>query len=181
MAVCTKITAKMDVIVVKKLRLPYSPETGFGAVSYDGTVYLNQRIVSEQTFQTKEYQEIYEQTKREAIIFNEHLRGARAYPLVIAEPIVVIDDGLATGYTALAAAKSLHAQYPAIPIAIAAPVAPPDTVSLLKSEFPSVFVPHITDEPFFAVGNFYLDFHQITLSELQQMLKTCQNMGIRLS
>ncbi|MFN4182481.1 MAG: phosphoribosyltransferase [bacterium] len=181
MAVCTKISAKMDILVVKKLRLPYSPETGFGAVAFDGTIYLNERIVSKQTFATSEYHEIYEQTKREAILLNEQLRGSQHYPEKVNEPLVVVDDGLATGYTILAGARSLQKLYPNSSIAIAAPVSPRDTFALLQSEFPRIYVPHISDDPFFAVGNYYVDFHQISLSELQSLLTTCQNMGILLS
>ncbi|MHA2610459.1 MAG: phosphoribosyltransferase [bacterium JZ-2024 1] len=181
MAVCTKISAKMDILVVKKLRLPYSPETGFGAVAFDGTLYLNERIVSKQIFATSEYQEIYEHTKREAILLNEQLRGNRRYPEMVKEPLVVVDDGLATGYTALAGAFSLQKLYPNSSIAIASPVSPRDTFTLLQSHFPDIYIPHISDDPFFAVGNYYVDFHQISLSELQSLLTTCRNMGILLS
>ena len=95
-------------------------------------------------------------------------RGDRSPPDVRGKTVILVDDGLATGSTMLAAVQALRRQGPAR-IVVAAPVASPDTCELLKAEVHEV-VCAATPEPFYAVGLWYQDFSQTTDEEVRELL-----------
>lgn len=95
-------------------------------------------------------------------------RGDRPPPDVRGKTVILVDDGLATGSTMLAAVQALRQQGPAR-IVVAVPVAAPDTCELLKAHVDEV-VCAATPEPFYAVGLWYQDFSQTTDEEVRELL-----------
>jgi predicted phosphoribosyltransferase len=95
-------------------------------------------------------------------------RGDRPPPDVRGKTVILVDDGLATGSTMLAAVRALRLQGPAR-IVVAVPVAAPDTCELLKAYVDEV-VCAATPEPFYAVGLWYRDFSQTTDEEVRELL-----------
>jgi predicted phosphoribosyltransferase len=95
-------------------------------------------------------------------------RGDRPPPDVRGKTVILVDDGLATGSTMLAAVRALRQQGPAR-IVVAVPVASPDTCELLKAYVDEV-VCAATPEPFYAVGHWYEDFSQTTDEEVKELL-----------
>jgi predicted phosphoribosyltransferase len=95
-------------------------------------------------------------------------RGDRPPPDVRGKTVILVDDGLATGSTMLAAVKALRLQQPAR-IVVAVPIAAPDTCELLRAEVDDV-VCAVTPEPFYAVGLWYQDFSQTTDEEVRELL-----------
>jgi predicted phosphoribosyltransferase len=154
----------LDVFPVRKLGAPGQPEYAMGAIAVNGLVALHQRAISHLHIP---------QSAIEAVIAREHeelLRQERIYresrtPLILAgKTIIFVDDGLATGYTMLAAIRAAREQHPAR-IIVAVPIAPSETVELLRSEADEVVCGH-TPRDLFAIGQFYEDFSQTTDDEV---------------
>lgn len=100
-------------------------------------------------------------------------RGERPWPKLADQCVILVDDGLATGATMRAAVGAVRAQQPAR-IVIAVPVAPPDTVAMLRQQADEV-VCLAEPEPFRAIGQWYADFSQVSDEEVRQMLGKAWN------
>lgn len=166
--VAKALPAPMDVFVVRKLGIPGHEELAMGAVATGGVRVLNDQVVH--TLAIPDYVidavadwETEELKRRERLY-----RGARPPPEVRGKTVILVDDGLATGSTMLAAVRALRQQGPAR-IVVAVPVASPDTCELLKASVDEV-VCAATPEPFYAVGLWYRDFSQTSDEEVRELL-----------
>ena len=159
----------LDVFPVRKLGAPGQPEYAMGAIAVNGLVALHQHAIAHLNIP---------QSAIEAVIAREHeelFRQERTYresrpPLILAgKTIIFVDDGLATGYTMLAAIRAAREQHPAR-IVVAVPLAPSETIELLRSEADEVVCVH-TPRDLFAIGQFYEDFSQTTDDEVREALR----------
>lgn len=136
----------------------------------DGTTILNQRLIDDLRI-SKEFIEL-----EKADQIQEIKRRTKAYrgdspPLDLKnKTVILVDDGIATGATMKAAIQSVRRHKPSS-IIVAVPVAPPDTVEELKKEVDKLVCP-IVFEPFFAIGQFYEDFNQVSDEEVIKLLKS---------
>lgn len=167
--VARALHAPMEVFIVRKLGVPGHEEFAMGAVATGGVRVLNDQVVSalgipEYVIDAVAVWEQQELERRERTY-----RGNRPPPDVREKTVILVDDGLATGSTMLAAVKALHKLGPAR-IVVAVPVASPDTCELLKTEVDDV-VCAVTPEPFYAVGLWYRDFSQTTDEEVRELLQ----------
>jgi putative phosphoribosyl transferase len=166
--VARALPAPLDVIVVRKLGVPYQPELGMGAVGEDGVRILNPEVirgagVSLDGLATVEHDEQAEVARRA----RRYRRGRPRQPLD-GRVAVVVDDGIATGSTARAACQIARA-LGAIRVVLAVPVAPAgwqDRINGDADELVSVATP----APFYAIGQFYDDFSQTTDEEVAACL-----------
>ena len=158
----------LDVVVPRKVGAPGNPELGLGAVA-PGVRVLDPWLI-ERLGVTEEYLE-----REIAAEETETIRRLRVYrgdrpPLdLTGKTAVVIDDGVATGGTAVAALRWARAQG-AGGVVLAVPVAPPQTMERLRHEADEV-VALATPEPFFAVGEWYRRFDQISDEEVIEALR----------
>jgi erythromycin esterase-like protein/predicted phosphoribosyltransferase len=160
--------APMDVFLVRKLGVPGYEELAMGAVATGRVRVLNDTIVAglgipDYLIDAVAAKELEELKRRERIY-----RGGRPPPDVRGRTVILVDDGLATGATMLAAIKALRQLQPAR-IVVAVPTAAPDTCEALRAEVDEV-VCAITPEPFDAVGRWYEDFSQTTDEEVRELL-----------
>lgn len=167
--VARALRAPMDVFVVRKLGIPGQEELAMGAVATGGVRVLNDQVVRglgipDYVIDAVVDWETEELKRRERVY-----RGDRLPPDVRGKTVILVDDGLATGSTMLAAVRALRQQGPAR-IVVAVPVASPDTCKLLKAHVDEV-VCAATPEPFYAVGLWYRDFSQTTDEEVRELLQ----------
>ena len=167
--VAKALHAPLDVFVVRKLGIPGHEELAMGAVATGGVRVLNDQVVRglsipDSVIDAVADGELQELERRERVY-----RGNRPPHDVRGKTVILVDDGLATGSTMLAAAQALRQQGPAR-IVVAVPVASPDTCELLKAYVDEV-VCATTPEPFYAVGLWYRDFSQTTDEEVRELLE----------
>ncbi len=166
--VALAIGAQLDVIVSRKIGSPFNPEMGIGAVGPDGNVVLDQLLISRLKVDAEYIENVsrlqLDETRRRLSAY----RGARPSPKVSGRDVIVVDDGIATGYTVMAAVRSLRGSDP-LRLVVATPVCPPDTREWLQQEVDMV-VSLITPEEFAAVGQFYVDFTQVSDAEVIEIL-----------
>jgi len=166
--VATALNAALDVVVPRKIGAPFNPELAIGAIAADGSKVLDQNLIQRLDV-SEEYlkKEIERQTEEIKRRISEY-RGDRP-PLEIEEKtVILVDDGVATGATTLAAIKYLRNKKPA-QIILAIPVGPPDTVEKLKKEVDRLICLSIPSL-FYAVGQFYEQFEQTTDQEVVDII-----------
>jgi putative phosphoribosyl transferase len=167
-----EIGAELDIIVSRKLGSPGQPELAMGAVMHDGTVFMNEEVVSYMGASRGYVQEETKQQMDEARRRLRVYRGDRAYPKLRDRSVIIVDDGVATGATMITALRWVRSQG-AKEVIAATPVAPLETFVRLKREADRVVCPELP-EPFFAIGQFYEDFPATTDEEVVHLLRERQ-------
>lgn len=159
---------ELDLIITRKLGAPGQPELAIGAVSGDGFVMLNKDLTSQLNVTEDYIQEVAEQEKQEINRRLKLYRGSRPQPKINNRLVILIDDGIATGYTILAALRSLREKSPSR-LVLAVPVGPPETFGKLEKEVDDlVYIK--APENFAAVGQFYRKFNQISDREVAEIM-----------
>lgn len=162
------LAAPLDVLVVRKLGLPWQPELAAGAIAPGGVLVLNREIRAEipeldRVLEPVMAQELQELARRETAY-----RHGRPPLQVRGRTVILVDDGIATGATMEAAALALRAMHVGS-IVIAVPVAPPATLRRLARHADCVVCPEQPAD-FMAVGQYYDEFPQLTDREVVQLL-----------
>jgi putative phosphoribosyl transferase len=158
----------LDIVMAKKIGAPFNPEFAVGAVAVDGRVtfppgefrYVSEQYIHRQAAQLRE--EIAARLKA--------LRQGKSAKPVKDRNVVLVDDGLATGLTALAAINYVRGLEPSRLI-LAVPVAPQDTLDLLSEHVDHLVCP-LAPETFYAVGQWYHEFGQISDQEVKKILSS---------
>ena len=168
--VADSLGAALDVIVPRKIGAPYQPELAIGAISVwgDATVTdlnLARMVGADDDFIAREIEAQREESERRLLAY----RGAVSPPDFHDLDIIIVDDGIATGYTIQAAAQGLH-NLGAGGIVVAAPVGAPDSVARLANIADRVICP-LQPDAFFAVGSWYRDFPQVSDEEVVDILR----------
>lgn len=167
--VAKALNAPLDLIIPRKIGAPGNPELAIGAVTEDGTTILNQRLVAELGI-SKDYIELEKEDQIQEIKRRIKVYRGDAPPQSLeGKTVIVVDDGIATGATMKAAIHSIRKQSPST-IVVATPVGPPDTIEELRREV-NELVCLVVFEPFFAIGQFYEDFSQVSDEEVIRLLK----------
>ena len=166
--VAQALHAPLDVIVVRKLGVPYQPELAMGAIGEEGVRIVDQDIVSMAGVTPRELDRV-ERREREELDRRARLfrRGHRRQELK-GRVAIIVDDGIATGSTARAAAQVARA-LGAARVVVATPVAPIEVRARLGRDADEVVVVEMP-QPFNAIGQFYLDFSQTADSEVTSIL-----------
>jgi putative phosphoribosyl transferase len=166
--IAERLGAPLDILIVRKLGVPWQPELGMGAIGEDGVRVLNEALVARLGIRAEA---VEEETAREVAEAERRARdyraGRRAQPVAGCD-VIVVDDGIATGFTVRAAVEVLRRRDPRRVI-VAAPVAPPSSVAALRAVADDV-VCLATPEPFAAIGQWYGDFRQTRDEEVRQLL-----------
>jgi len=167
-AVADRLGAPLDVVVATKLGAPSNPELAVGAVAGDGSYWLNDDLVA-QLGVDDAY--IDRERDREAAVARRKVadyRGGEPLPDVAGKRVVLVDDGIATGATAIACLRQLQAT-DATTVVLGVPVAPAAVRADLAAEADRVVVVE-EPQPFGAVGRHYRTFEQVSDDEAIALL-----------
>jgi len=167
-AIASKLDIPLEVTVPRKIGSPMDPELAVGAVAEDGTIYVEEEVsrmlgVGEDWIRIEAERELQEVRRRLEIY-----RGGKPLPSLEGYTILLVDDGIATGATIIATARFLRKLNPE-KLIIAAPVAPPEVLPKLSKEADDIRCLE-TPTPFFAIGQFYQSFPQLSDSEVLEYL-----------
>lgn len=167
--VAKKLEAPLDIVVPRKIPAPLNPELGMGAVMQDGTVIIDEQIKNYLAVPDEYIREEVKKQIKEIERRMKTYRGDRT-PLPLENKVVIlVDDGVATGVTMIAAIRSIRRQNPK-KVVVAVPVGPSSTTQKIREEADEVIV-LVSYEPFEAVGQFYTDFRQTTDDEVINFLQ----------
>jgi predicted phosphoribosyltransferase len=167
--VAKKLGADFDIVIPRKMGAPENEELAIGAVTEDGTSYINRYIVNALRI-PPDY--IENEKARQAA---EIKRRASTYRRpgsyrIASKNAILVDDGIATGATVIASARWARKQNPSS-LTVAVPVAPPQSVEVLEQEADSVIVLH-TPRDFASVGQFYEEFSPVSDNQVMQIMRS---------
>lgn len=158
----------LDVLVVRKIGMPGQPELALGAAGEDGAVVLNDALVSASGIGNDQLDALVGKALHEVEAVRAEVRPTAAPLELTGRVVVVVDDGVATGATARAAASVLRARG-AGPAIFATPVAAPSTCASLRSCYDEVLCLRMPLR-FGSVGRYYEQFTQVTTAEVRRLL-----------
>ena len=167
--VARALDAPLDVIVVRKLGVPYQPELGMGAVGEAGALVINDDVIRLAHVSESERAEIEDCERAEVQKRAQRFRGDRPPVPLGGRTVIVVDDGIATGSTASVACKVARAQG-ATEVVIAVPVGPAGIERQLRRDADKVIC-LFTPDDFYAVGQFYDDFAQVSDGDVVALLR----------
>ena len=167
--VARTLAAPLDVVVVRKLGVPWQPELAMGAIASGGVRILDEKLIFQQGIPSEEIERIAAREAQEVERRELLYRGNRLALELRNRPVILVDDGLATGSTMLAAVKCVKSLQPSVVI-VAVPVASRQACVLIRDEADDC-VCLATPTPFMAVGEWYQDFRQTSDAEVRELLQ----------
>lgn len=168
--IAKELDKPFDLIIVRKIPIPMEPEAGFGAMSFDGIIVLNKPLVERLSLNKEEIDECSSQVLKEIERRKDKFRGDKPFPDLRDKTVVIVDDGLASGYTMLAAIKSVRKQS-VRKIIVAVPTASMNAINLIAPHVDEIVCLNIRDSFFFAVADAYQNWYDLSDDEVQKYLK----------
>ncbi len=168
--VAKELDVSLDVVIVRKAQIPWNTEAGFGAVTWDGETVLNESLVEQLGLTREEIEDSISKAKRNIDERLRKFRGDKPLPQLKDKIIILVDDGLASGFTMLAAAKSARKSQPK-KIVVAIPTASSGAIALLKSEVDEIVCLNIRSGSSFAVADAYENWYDLSDEEVQKILR----------
>ena len=168
--VATALDAPLDLILVRKIGVPFQPELAMGAVveGVEPVIVRNEEVIRLTGGSEKDFNVICDQELAEIERRRKRYLGDRPHPQVAGRTVIVVDDGIATGATTRAALRAIRMRKPS-KLVLAVPVAPTDTLKDLRDEADEIVC--LEDyEDFGAIGRFYSDFSQVSDTEVTETL-----------
>ncbi len=168
--IATALDAPLDLLLVRKIGVPFQPELAMGAV-VDGkrpVTVRNEDVIALTGIGESEFARVRDQELAEIERRRARYVGSRAHPPLAGHTIIIVDDGIATGATTRAALRAMRQHAPR-KVVLAVPVAPTETLRALRDEADDIVC--LEDyEDFGAIGYFYADFRQVSDAEVVDLL-----------
>ena len=161
----------LDVIIVRKIQLPDNPEAGFGAVGPDGEVSLNTNLISQLHLTKEEVERQIQITVDTIKRRNELFRKGRPFPLLKHKVVIIVDDGLASGYTMFSAIGFIKRHKPE-KVVVAVPTAPKETVDLILPRVDELVCLNVRSGFTFAVADAYENWYDLEDEEVISILRS---------
>ncbi|NLZ53258.1 MAG: phosphoribosyltransferase [Thermoanaerobacteraceae bacterium] len=166
--VCDKLNLPMDIVVTKKIGAPYNEELAIGAVDTKGGKILNHNAINMLRVSEDYIEKEAGRKAEEARARLKKYRGTDKYDVLSGKNAIVVDDGIATGFTVISAINFLKELEPK-KLILGTPVIAPDTRTEIK-KLVDELICVISKEPFYAVGQFYKKFTQVSDFEVMNVL-----------
>ena len=166
-AIASDLNLPLGICPVRKVGAPDNPELALGAVDDTDVLVFDRKLTRHLGIDDDALRDAAERTRSELRDWLAAI-GPEAVPPTAERTIILTDDGVATGYTAQAGIQSLRRRG-ASRVVLAVPVAPPETARWLTSQVDN-FVCLATPEPFYAVGNFFEEWPQVTDDQVRSLL-----------
>ncbi len=162
--------AVLDVVIVRKLQIPRNPEAGFGAISLSGESILNTELLTDLSLSDEQIARSKEKAILEGRSRERTLRGDRPMSELAGKTAIVVDDGLASGYTMLAAIKEVKAKHPGR-IVVTVPTGSARSVDMVAREVDEIVCLNIRGMPF-AVADAYHNWYDVEEAEAVRLFRS---------
>jgi predicted phosphoribosyltransferase len=169
--VSRKLKFPLDLIIIKKIPIPHNPEAGYGAVTLEGNAFLNEDLVSRLKLDSAQIENDISLIRKELEERNKVFREGRPSPDLSDKTAILVDDGLASGYTMMASINAVR-NGGAKEIVIAIPTAPMSSIEKIDSLVDEVYCANIRDKIFFAVADAYEHWYDLSREDVLALLKS---------
>ena len=163
------LNCQLDVAVVSKITLPWNTEAGYGAVAFDGSYLLNEAMIRDVGLDESDVTRGLEETRAKVVRRVAALRKGRPMPDMLAHQVIVVDDGLASGFTMRAAVAALR-RAGARELIVAVPTGHENSVRSLAEKVDIICCPNIRGGRSFAVASVYQHWSDVSEAEAEQIL-----------
>jgi len=161
----------LDVAVVSKITLPWDTEAGYGAVAFDGSLLLNEALIVRSGLSQNQVQAGIDKTRIKVAERARRLRGGKPMTDLSEKTVIVVDDGLASGYTMRVAVEALT-RCNVGEIIVAVPTGHASAVEEIARQVHTLYCPNIRSGPRFAVADAYEKWTDVSDSDAETILKT---------
>ncbi|MCK5239993.1 MAG: phosphoribosyltransferase [Candidatus Thorarchaeota archaeon] len=168
--IAKSLHAELDAIIVRKLQVPGNPEAGFGALTSQGVLLLNESLVRSIGLKQIQIDSVVKQTQGQIERRKADYRGLVGIVDPSEKDVILVDDGIASGYTMMAAIESVRGLAPNS-ITVAAPTASESAAHLVGDEVSVLVCPRIETGFIFAVANAYVKWYDVPDSEVILVLE----------
>jgi predicted phosphoribosyltransferase len=165
------LNLRMDLVLVRKIQIPWNTEAGFGSANLDGEVIFNEALLNKLGLSEDEIHQQIQKTRDILERRNRLFRGGRPFPELKNKTVILTDDGLASGYTMLAALRFIQKRAP-VRTVVAVPTGSQKTVDLILKYADELFCLNIMTGFSFAVADAYMDWYDLSDEEVISLLKT---------
>jgi predicted phosphoribosyltransferase len=172
---CSWFNLKYDLLIVRKIKIPWNTEAGFGSITTDGTVLINESLFRSLNLSEQDLKRAIQITKKEIQerlkLYDKNINFEKNYKDKIqGKHIFMMDDGLASGFTMLATIKMIK-KYNPKKLFVVVPTAPLHTTQRIQLEVDNIYCPNIRDVWRFAVADAYQNWYDVPESEVLEILK----------
>jgi len=164
-----KLKLPLDVLVVRKIQIPWNTEAGFGAVTWDGRVFLNEPLIAQLRLDAETTAQCISRTRTTVSERYQKFRGSKPFPKLSGRIVIIVDDGLASGFSMLAAVDSIRAQHPS-KIVVAVPTGSAKAIRLLTPKVEEIVCLNVRSGSIFAVADAYQKWYDVTDQEVLEYL-----------
>ncbi|RDE12490.1 MAG: phosphoribosyltransferase [Candidatus Thorarchaeota archaeon] len=168
--IAESLHAQLDAVIVRKLQIPYNTEAGFGALTSFGKMILNEPLVRQLGLTGKDLDLVRKNTEKQIADRKRAYAGLIGHSNPSKKHTILVDDGLASGYTMLAAVESLRDLRPSA-ITVAVPTASAGAAEKVGAAVDRLVCPRIESGAVFAVADAYEDWYDVPDSEVIDILK----------
>jgi putative phosphoribosyl transferase len=161
----------LDLLIVRKLQIPGNPEAGYGAMTLDGSAFFNTDLLAELRLNPAQIKEEKRRVGLQLERRNALFRGGRPFPDLTGKRVILVDDGLASGFTMLASvdmAKKARAHE----TVVAVPTAPRHSLDRIAAEVDKIYCANVRTSPYFAVAEAYQNWYDLSEKEVLDLLAT---------
>lgn len=169
--IASALNLPLDLLIVRKLQIPDNPEAGFGAIGPDGEVLLNKELMKHLRLTDEQISIQIEKSRANIEKRNRIFRKEKPFPSLQDMVAIVVDDGLASGYTMLSAVRFLR-KMSLKKLVAAVPTGSKKTVEAIVPEVDELFCLNVRSGPFFAVASAYRKWHDLTDEEVLSLIKS---------
>ncbi|MCX6677529.1 MAG: phosphoribosyltransferase family protein [Methanothrix sp.] len=171
LVVSSRLELPFDLLIIRKIPIPGYTESGFAAVSLEGDLVLNEPLVRELGLTPEEIEVLAEPVQEELLARNRIFREDRPWPEIAGKTVILVDDGLASGYTMMTAVRAVRRRKPSR-IVVAVPTASASTIKLLGPQVDTIVCPNIRSGRSFAVADAYRNWYDLDRTEVINLLRS---------
>ena len=164
-----RLGCPMDLIITRKIQIPGNTEAGFGAMTSEEDIFLNKALMSRLNLTDRQIESQLAEVRNQLSDRNRRLRMDRPFPDLKGKTVILVDDGLASGYT-MKAAIHMTKKRKASQIIVAVPTAPRRTIDALSGSVHTIVCANIREGLSFAAADAYENWHDLTEAEVMALL-----------